>query len=307
MPRIVRFEQFGGPEVLQVVEAEQPAPGEGTVLVRVRAAGLNPVESGIRGGFLDKVYPTSFPSQQGRDVAGVVEAAGPGVTAFAPGDEVLGWTDERGTQADYAVVPVANLTARPAGVPWEVAGALYTAGAAAWAAISAVAAGEGDTVVVANAAGGVGTIAVQLARIAGATVIGLAGEDHHEWLRGRGVVPVAYGEGVEERVREAAGDKIDAFVDAFGADYVDLALRLGVQPDRVNTLINFAAVAQHGVKASGSNDASRPEVLAELAGLVADGRLEVPVQAFPLELVAEAYTELERRHTLGKLVVTPAA
>ncbi|GAA2357017.1 NADP-dependent oxidoreductase [Dactylosporangium salmoneum] len=307
MPRVVRFEQFGGPEVLQVVEAERPAPGEGTVLVRVRAAGLNPVESGIRGGFLDQVYPTSFPSQQGRDVAGVVEAAGPGVTAFAPGDEVIGWTDERGTQADYAVVPAANLTARPDGVPWEVAGALYTAGAAAWAAIRAVAAGEGDTVVVANAAGGVGSIAVQLARIAGATVIGLAGEDHHEWLRGRGVVPVAYGEGVEERVRAAAGDKVDAFVDAFGAGYVDLALRLGVQPDRVNTLIDFAAVAQHGVKASGSNDASSPEVLAELAGLVAGGRLEVPVRAFPLERVAEAYAELERRHTLGKLVVTPAA
>ncbi|MER7282809.1 NADP-dependent oxidoreductase [Dactylosporangium sp. NPDC000244] len=296
MARVVRFDRFGGPDVLQVTDEPAPVPGEGAVLVRVRAAGLNPVESGIRGGFLDKVYPTTFPSRQGRDVAGVVEGTG---------REVIGWTDERGTHAELVAVPASHLTDRPAGVPWEVAGALYTAGAAAYAAVRAISAGTGDTVVVAGAAGGVGTIAVQLARLAGATVIGLAGEDHHEWLRAHGVVPVAYGDGVEERVRAAAGEKVDAFIDAFGADYVDLALRLGVQPDRIDTLINFAAVAQHGVKAQGSNDASRPEVLAELAALVAEGRLEVPVRAFPLERIAEAYELLERRHTLGKLVIVP--
>ncbi|MEV8511598.1 NADP-dependent oxidoreductase [Dactylosporangium sp. NPDC051484] len=304
MPRAVRFDRFGGTEVLQVEEVEQPTPSAGTVLVRVRATGLNPVESGIRGGFLDKVYPTSFPAGQGRDVAGVVEEAGPGVTEFAAGDEVIGWTDERGAQAELVLVPVGNLTRRPAQVPWEVAGALYTAGAAAYASVRAVAVGEGDTVVVANAAGGVGSIAVQLAGHAGATVIGLAGEAHHDWLRQHGVTPVAYGDGVLDRVRAAAGDKIDAFVDAFGGDYVDLALQLGVQPDRINTLINFAAVAQHGVKAQGNNDASTPEVLAELADLVANGRLEVPVEAsFPLEQVADAYQLLERRHTLGKIVL----
>lgn len=306
MPRVVRFEQFGGTDVLRVVEVERPVPGEGEVVVRVHAAGLNPVESGIRGGFLDKVYPTTFPSPQGRDVAGVVEEAGPGVTDFAAGDEVIGWTDERGTQADYVTVPVGHLTVRPAGVPWPVAGALYTAGAAAYAAVHAVSVGAGDTVVVANAAGGVGAIAVQLATLAGATVIGLSGPAHHDWLREHGVVPVAYGDGVDERVRAAAGDKVDAFIDAFGADYVELALGLGVQPDRIDTLINFAAAAQHGVKAQGSNDASRPEVLAELADLVAQGRLDVPVTTYPLERVAEAYEELERRHTLGKIVLTPA-
>ncbi|MGI5240593.1 NADP-dependent oxidoreductase [Dactylosporangium sp. CA-139066] len=305
MPRVVRFERFGGPEVLRVVEEDRPEPGEGAVLVRVRAAGLNPVESGIRGGFLEGPYPTTFPSKQGRDVAGVVEAAGPGAAGFAPGDEVLGWTDERGTHADYAVVPAGNLAYRPAGVPWEVAGALYTAGATAWAALRAVAAGAGDTLVVANAAGGVGSIAVQLARHAGASVIGLAGEAHHDWLRDRGVLPVPYGDAVLDRVRAAAGEKADAFVDAFGSGYVELALDLGVQPDRISTVIDFAAAARHGVKTAGSKDASRPEVLAELAGLVAEGRLEVPVRPYPLDRVAEAFAELERRHTLGKLVIVP--
>ena len=295
MPRVVRFEEFGGPGVLRVEEAERPVPGEGEVLVRVRAAGLNPVESGIRGGYLDKVYPTTFPSRQGRDVAGVVEETGA---------EVIGWTDERGTHAEYVAVPESHLTARPADVPWEVAGALYTAGAAAYAAVHAVSVGAGDTVVVANAAGGVGVFAVQLAKEAGATVIGLAGEAHHDWLRDRGVVPIAYGDGVAGRIR-AAAPKVDAFVDAFGGGYVDLAVELGVQPDRVNTLIDFAAVAKHGVKAQGSDAASRPAVLAELAALVAAGRLEVPVQAFPLDRIAEAYELLERRHTLGKIVVTP--
>jgi NADPH:quinone reductase-like Zn-dependent oxidoreductase len=306
MSRAVRFDRFGGTEVLQIVEVERPVPGSGEVLVEVRAAGINPVESGIRGGYLQAVYPTEFPAGQGKDVAGVVVAAGDGVTDFAAGDEVLGFTTVPGTHAGHVVVPAGQLTRRPADVPWEQAGAVYTAGAAAYASLRAVSAGAGDTVVVANAAGGVGSIVVQLARLAGATVIGLAGEAHHDWLRAHDVIPVAYGEGAEQRVRAAAGDKVDAFVDAFGAGYVDLALALGVQPDRINTLINFAAVGQHGVRAQGNNDASSPAVLAELAGQIAAGQLEIPIEAaYPLADVAAAFDRLDRRHTLGKIVLIP--
>src|SRR5208282_5238755 len=143
------------------------------------------------------------------------------------GDEVIGYTDNRASQAEYVVVEEQNRTAKPAGVPWEVAGGLFVAGATAYAAVRAVSLTKGDTVVVAGATGGVGSLAVQLASRAGASVIGLASEAGFQWLAGHGVVPVAYGEGVAERIRRAAG-KVDAFVDTYGAEYVELALELGV-------------------------------------------------------------------------------
>ena len=172
------------------------------------------------------------------------------MTSFSAGDEVIGWTDNRASQAEYVVVEEQHLTAKPAGVPWEVAGALFVAGATAWAAVRAVNLTEGDTVVVSGAAGGVGSLAVQLARRAGATVIGLASEAHFQWLAGHGVIPVAYGDGVADRIRQAAS-KVDAFVDTYGAEYVELALELGVEPSRIDTIANFEAVARFGVKGDG--------------------------------------------------------
>ncbi|GGN97536.1 NADPH:quinone reductase [Actinoplanes lobatus] len=306
MSRAVSFTRFGGTDVLEVITAEPGDPGEGEVLVEVRAAGLNPVESAIRGGFLEAVYPTTFPARQGKDVAGVVRFVGAGVTGFADGDEVIGLTSVPGTHAEHVIVPAAQLAARPAGVGWEVAGALPTAGAAAYAAVHAVAPVSGDTVVVANAAGGVGSLATQLARFTGAIVIGLAGPAHHDWLRDHGIVPVAYGDGVEQRIKETSGGRVDAFIDAFGAPYVELALSLGVRPERINTLADFTAAREHGVHARGSNHVSVPEVLADLAALHARGDLDIPVEAvYPLDRVADAYRHLERRHTLGKVVLTP--
>ena len=189
--KAVRFDEYGGVDVLKVVDVPRPAPGPGQVLVQVKAAGINPGEAKIRDGLLHARWPATFPSGQGSDLAGVVAETGPGVTGFAVGDEVIGYTDNRASQAEYVVVEEQNLTARPAGVPWEVAGALFVAGATAYAAVRAVALTEGDTVVVSGAAGGVGSIAVQLARRAGATVIGLASPANHEWLAGHGVIPVA--------------------------------------------------------------------------------------------------------------------
>jgi NADPH:quinone reductase-like Zn-dependent oxidoreductase len=303
--KAVRYEKYGPVDILDVVDVPDPVPGPGQVVVRVQAAGINPGEAKIREGLLDAQWPATFPSGQGSDLAGVVTAVGPGVTVAAVGDEVIGYTDDRASQAEYALVEEGHLTDKPAAVPWEVAGSLFVVGATAYAAVRAVALQPGDVVVVSGAAGGVGTIAVQLARQAGATVIGLASEPNHDWLAGHGIIPVSYGDGVADRIRQAA-DHVDAFIDTVGADYVDLALALGIAPKRIDTIANFAAVKAHGVQAEGNGAGASPQVLAELAGRIAAGELEVPIAAtYPLADVRAAYTELDRGHTHGKIVLLP--
>ncbi len=305
MPKAVRFDDYGGVDVLKVTEVPRPVPGPGQVLVQVKAAGINPGEAKIRDGLMAARFPATFPSGEGSDLAGVVAATGPDVSGFSAGDDVIGFTENRASHAEYVLTEAANLTPKPAAVPWEVAGALFVAGATAWAAVRAVAPTEGDTVVVAGAAGGVGSIAVQLARRAGATVIGLASPANHEWLRRHGVVPVTYGDGVADRIRQAAG-KIDAFVDTVGGDYVQIALDLGVEPSRIDTIANFEAVGKYGVKGDGSAVGSSAKVLAELAGLIASGDLEVPITAaYPLDQVRDAYRRLAQGHLLGKIVLIP--
>ncbi|GCE15398.1 NADP-dependent oxidoreductase [Tengunoibacter tsumagoiensis] len=306
MPKAVRFDQYGEIDVLQVVDVERPTPGPGQVLVNVKAAGINPGEGAIRKGVFAERWPATFPSGQGSDLAGVVVAIGEGTQGFAIGDEVIGFTHKRASQAEFVVVEASDLTRRPRNVSWEAAGSLFVAGTTAYAALRAVSLKPGDTIVVSGAAGGVGSIVVQLARRAGARVVGLAGPTHHQWLRDHGVVPVAYGEGVEDRLRIASDGHIDAFIDTFGADYVELALQLGVQPERIDTIINFEAVAKYGVKAEGNMDAANATVLAELAQLIDQGELEIPIaRTYPLTAVREAYRELEQRHTHGKIVLIP--
>jgi NADPH:quinone reductase-like Zn-dependent oxidoreductase len=303
--KAVRYDEYGDADVLTVVDVSQPVPGPGQVLVLVRAAGINPGEAKIRTGALHSRWPATFPSGQGSDLAGTVAATGPGVTGVAEGEDVIGFTDNRASQAEYALVEAENLTPKPTGVPWEVAGSLYVAGATAYAAVRAVALQPGDVVVVSGAAGGVGSLAVQLAKLAGATVIGLASESNHKWLAGLGVIPVKYGDGVSDRIRQAA-DHVDAFIDTFGDGYVDLALELGVEPSRIDTIVNFAAVQQHGVKAEGNAAGGTAKVMADLAGLIVAGQLEVPVAAtYPLAAVRDAYRELEHGHTHGKIVLLP--
>jgi NADPH:quinone reductase-like Zn-dependent oxidoreductase len=306
MPRAVRFDKYGGIEVLQVLEVDRPIPGPGKVLVRVKAAGINPGEASIRKGLFADRWPSTFPSGQGSDLAGIVEEVGPGVTNVAAGDEVIGFSNDRSSQAELVVIDSGNLVPRPAKVPWEQAGALFVAGTTAYAAVRSVALKAGDTVVVSGAAGGVGSIAVQLAREAGAKVIGLAGTANHQWLSDHGVVPIAYGDGVEDRVRTASGGKVDAFVDTFGGGYVELALKLGVPTNRIDTIIDFAAAAKYGVMTEGNHAAANAEALGELAGLLASGRLEIPIaKIYPLAEVRDAYRELEQRHTHGKIVLEP--
>jgi NADPH:quinone reductase-like Zn-dependent oxidoreductase len=304
--KAVRFDHYGGVDVLEVREVDDPVAGLGRVLVAVKAAGINPGEISIREGRLHERWPATFPSGQGTDLAGIVQSIGEGVDAFAPGDEVLGWTEERASQAELVSVPATQLTRKPPGVPWEVAGSLFVVGMAAYASVQAVAPQPLDVVVVSGAAGGVGSVAVQLARRTGATVIGLAGQHNHQWLRDHGVVPVLYGEGQGERIREAAGGHVDAFIDTFGSGYVDLAIELGVDPQRINTIIDYAAVERYGVKNQGTHAIASAPILAELGGMVADGSLEIPIaRTYPLEQVREAFEELADRHTHGKIVLIP--
>jgi len=306
MPRAVRFDKYGGLEVLQVVEVNRPSPGPGKVLVRVKAAGINPGEASIRKGMFADRWPATFPSGQGSDLAGIVEELGQGVTNVAVGDEVIGFTNDRSSQAEFVLVEASHLVPRPSNVPWEQAGALFVAGTTAYAAVRSVGLSASDTVVVSGAAGGVGSIAVQLARNTGAKVVGLASDANRKWLADHGVIPVAYGDGAEDRIRVASDGKVDAFIDTFGGGYVELALKLGVAPNRIDTIIDFAAAAKYGVKTEGSHEAATADVLAELAGSLAAGRLEIPIaRIYPLAGVRDAYRELEQRHTRGKIVLEP--
>ena len=306
--KAVRFDRYGPVDVLDVREVPAPEPGPGQVLVQVRAAGINPGEAKIREGLLDALWPATFPSGEGSDFAGVVDRVGPGVEDVAAGDKVIGWVDTRSSQAEYVVADAANLAPKPSGLPWEVAGAIPVVGFTAWAMVRAVDLKPGDTVVVAGAAGGVGSLAVQLAKRKGATVIGLAGPSNHDWLTRHGVLPVAYGEGVADRIRAAAAPAtVDAFLDAFGGDYVELALNdLKVAPERIDTIANFDAVAKYGVKGDGNGAGASAATLEELADLVAAKELELPVaRTYPLAEVSAAYAELAKGHIRGKIVLIP--
>ncbi|MGD0701840.1 MAG: NADP-dependent oxidoreductase [Trebonia sp.] len=306
--KAVQFDQYGPVSVLDVREVPTPEPGQGQVLVRVKAAGINPGEAKIRDGSLHERWPATFPSGQGSDFAGVVERVGPGVDAVAAGDDVIGWVDTRSSQAEYVVAEEQNLAPRPSGLPWEVAGAIPVVGFTAWAMVRAVDLKPGDTVLVAGAAGGVGSVAVQLAKRQGATVIGLAGPSNHDWLTRHGVIPVAYGDGVADRIREAAAPSaVDVLLDTYGGDYVELALNdLKVAPERIDSVVRFDAVAKYGIKAEGNAAGASAATLEQLAKLIASKEVELPIaRSYPLTEVSAAYAELAKGHLRGKIVLIP--
>jgi NADPH:quinone reductase-like Zn-dependent oxidoreductase len=303
MPRAVSFTEYGGTGVLHIVDVERPVPGRGQVLVRVFVAATNPVDNALREGFMAAVMPTEFPSGQGWEFAGRVAEIGAGVDGFQAGDEVFGRV-VRTAQADYVLAQADQLALKPAGTPWEAAASLPSVGATAFAAVRAAAPTTGETVVVSAAAGGVGAVTTQLVLRTGARVIGTASEHNFEFLRGLGAEPVAYGDGLADRIRALAPDGVDAYLDNFGDGNVATALKLGVAPERVNTIADYAAPERYGVHGDAQAQANTPEIWAELAELVAEGALTVPIHAvYALEDVRQAYDELAKRHTRGKIVL----
>jgi NADPH:quinone reductase-like Zn-dependent oxidoreductase len=305
--RAVRFDQYGGREVLYVADIPMPEPAEGEVLVEVKAAAINPGEAAIRSGAMHEMFPATFPSGQGSDLAGVVAGLGAGVTDFAVGDAVLGFSWRRSSQATHVAVPVTQLIPKPDELSWEVAGCVYVVGCTSWAAVNAVDPKPGDTVAVSAAAGGVGTFVVQLLGVRGARVLGIASDANADWLAAHGAKQIPYGDHLADDLRAAAPDGIDAFIDLFGPEYVQLAVDLGISRDRIETIISRAKATELGTKTAGSVDASNREVLTEVAGLVASGRIEIPIAAtYPLDDVRDAFAELEKRHTRGKIVLIPA-
>lgn len=304
--RAVRFDRYGDRDELYIAEIDTPTPGPGEVLVEVRAAGINPGEAAIRKGALHEMFPATFPSGEGSDLAGVVLEAGQDVTEFAVGDEVLGFSHGRSSHATHTTAPVGQLVKKPAQLSWEAAGSLYVVGATAYAAVRAVAPQPGETVAVSAAAGGVGSLVVQLLVRRQVRVLGIASHNSAEWLQAHDVIPIEYGDGLADRLRHAAPNGVDAFIDLFGPDYVQLAVDLGVPPERIETIISFQKAADVGAKTEGSTDASTPEVLAEMADLVAGGAVDFDIAAtYPLDRVADAFAELEQRHTHGKIVLLP--
>lgn len=305
--RAVQFDRYGGLDVLYLAEIPMPEPAAGEVVVAVRAAGINPGEAAIRSGAMHRWFPATFPSGQGSDLAGVVTAVGPDAGEFAVGDEVLGYSWRRSSHATHTAVPVGQLIPKPAQLSWEVAGSLYMVGSTAYAVVHAVDHQPGETVAVSAAAGGVGTFTVQLLARRGVRVLGIASSANADWLAAHGAVPVTYGDGLRERILAAAGPGgVDAFIDLFGPQYLDLAVELGVPPDRIETVVSIGRAMELGAKTDGSVHASTPEILAELAELVATGAIEVPIAAtYTLDRVTDAVAELERRHTRGKIVLIP--
>lgn len=301
MTKAVQFDRYGGIDVLEVRDVPRPVLGAGEVLVEVRAAGINISEAVIRSGAVHDLLPATFPSGQGSDLAGVVAEIGSGVTGLAVGDEVIGFAMRRSSHAEYVTVPANQLTAKPSEVSWEVAGSLFVAGATAYGAVRAVRLVPGDTVAIAGAAGGVGSIAVQLARRAGSTVLGIAGPSNDAWLADHGAVPVNYGDDLPARLRAAAQS---AHIDALLDWYVAMAVEdLRVPRHRVDTITDFDAVERFGVQSAGGADAATAAVVAELADLVARGELEVSIAGvFALDDVRDAYRKLELRHTRGRTV-----
>jgi NADPH:quinone reductase-like Zn-dependent oxidoreductase len=304
MPKIVQLAAYGGVDQLNIVDVPKPEPNAGEVVVRVVAAGTNPGEISIREGFLKDMYPMDFPFGEGTDFAGFVDAAGADAAPFAVGDEVLGWSETRTAQSEYVVCTPARLIRKPPALDWFRAGSLFVVATTATAAVRAVSLKPGDVVAVSAAAGGVGSLAVQLARRAGARVIGIASAESASFLQSVGVEPVAYGDGLADRLKALVPNGPDAFIDLFGGEYVELALSLGVAKDRINTIIDFAAAKKHGVKADGSAAAATRETLESVASLIAWGEIVMPVTAiYPFALVRDAYNELARRKARGKIVL----
>lgn len=305
--RAVQYTRYGGPEVLELVERDDPSPGAGQVRLAVRAAAVNPLDWKLRRGFMASDDAPPAPRVPGFDVAGVVDEVGEGVTTLAVGDEVLG-SAVGGSYAERALAGAASLVVKPEALSWETAAAVPTIVTTAYRALALVGLGEGDhtgaTLVVDGASGGVGTMVVQLAVARGITVIGTAGEARQDEVRALGATPTVHGDGLVDRVRELAPRGVDAALDLAGKGSLPDLVTLTGSGERVVTIADGSA-AEHGARfSSGGPDQEVPGALADGVARLADGRLRAPVvQTYPLEEAGRAQDDNETGRVKGKLVI----
>jgi enoyl reductase len=301
--KAVVMDSYGTPEVLRVADLPEPKAGPGQVRVRVKAAGLNPIDAKIRRGEFDAVFDISFPQQLGSEFAGVVDQVGPGVEGLAVGDEVIGFVD-LAAYAEQVVVPVENLTSKPARLSWETAAVIGAVGQAAYNALRMLKVTAGETVLIHGAAGGVGSVAVQLARAWGARVIGTVSDDNHDYVRSLGGTPVTYGEGLQERVRESAPQGVDASLDLTGSqEAITVSIAVTGDKGRIVTLASPPLAEQYGITMMFGTRAA--DTVAQVAGLAARGDLDLPIdRRFALADLADAHRLMETGSRRGKLVLT---
>jgi NADPH:quinone reductase-like Zn-dependent oxidoreductase len=311
MSRVVQPRDFGGPDQLEVLDVDTPEPGEGEVRVAVRAIGVNPVDwyhyDGVHSD--DPADLLSF----GYEVAGVVDALGPGVTGFASGDEVVVAEIPGNGYAEHLIAPVSGLLRKPPDVSFEIAASVPVAAGTAYHALEKTRVDAGDVVLAHGAAGGVGSLLVQLARLRGARVIATGRPEKHDYLRSLGAEPVAYGDGLVDRVRAIAPHGVDVAIDLVGTDEaIDTSLELVTDRSRVLTIAAFGRAPELGIHLIGGGPVAdnglevRPVGQSLVLDLLAEGRLDIPIQrVYRLEETAEAHRASMTRRTQGKLVVVP--
>lgn len=300
--RAIIYTEYGGPGVLHVADVDEPRPGPGQVRLRVAAAGVNPFDAKVRSGAMQGMVPTKFPAIPGVDVAGMVDEVGAGVTEFAVGDAVLGWANS-GSYAQYALAT--DIARKPASLSWTQAAALPVAGEAAMRGLDLLGVRAGETLLIHGAAGGVGAMAVQIAVHRGATVLGTAAPANHDYVRSLGATPVAYGDGLVDRVRALAPQGVDAVFDVAGKGALPDSIALRGGTDRIITIADPNAEALGIPFTASSTREQRLATLATLVPQVADGRIKVEAaQIYPLEEAARAHEALERGHGRGRIVLT---
>jgi len=305
MPCSVQFSKYGDIDVVRVVDVPALSPDAEHVRIAVRAAGINPIDWKTVQGLMREEFTLTLPAGLGTDVAGVVDQVGADVTEFRAGDAVMG-ASLTPSFAEFAIADPANLIKKPAAINWEVAGSVAGAGGTAYAVLNKLGVHATDTLLIHAAAGGVGTFAVQLAVARGARVIGTASEPNFDYLRSMGAEPVAYGDGLRERVRAIAPRGVDAVLDASGRGEIPLSIALAGGPERVLTLVAFDAAAAGIQVHTGGPGSELGPALRQVASLVEQGRLRVPIwRTYPLAQTAAALDASQSGHLHGKIVIVP--
>jgi len=298
--KAVQFNAYGGPEVLKVVEIDEPHAGPGQVRIAVRAAGVNPAEWKIRAGYFREFMPVDLPSGVGFEAAGVVDEVGEGVTGVAIGDAVFGYGV--GTVADFVVLT--HWAHKPDSMPFEVAGGLSVVSETAIRSLDYAGAKAGDTVLICGAAGGVGSAAVQIARARGMTVIGTASAAKHDYLRGLGAIPTTYEPGLAARVQALAPQGVTVALDLAGAGIIPELIEITGDASRVLSIVDFTA-PEHGAQFAPSRQDNAERALEEAARLYSDGALDLRIEkTFPMAQIGEAHALSAEGHVTGKLVIT---